>query len=239
VATVWRVAKSLDVLLRQLNTLFPDRNKESDGSIGDAEHASRASDHNPWYGPGIVTARDYTHDPAGGLDCNWLSGQLVPNGDRRIKYVIWDRRIWQGSWQPYSGADDHNHHLHLSVVASPLCDDTSPWNLGASLSGGFLMALTDAEQRNLYNRVFGMTDPQRFYATDKNGKVVEVAGSAPGAKPARVLDSLDGNYLVGRLAELEAKVSAPAPAEVDYDRLAGLVVERLGALRFDAEPEGK
>ena len=42
----WRVARSLDVLLGQLNALAPERSKASDGSIGDAAHASRSSDHN-------------------------------------------------------------------------------------------------------------------------------------------------------------------------------------------------
>ncbi|MBP2331229.1 hypothetical protein JOF56_011614 [Kibdelosporangium banguiense] len=128
----WRVARSLDALLGQLNAMAPGRSKVSDGSIGDTSHQNRSSDHNPWYGPGIVTARDFTHDPAGGLDCNWLADKLVRSGDARIKYIIWDRRIWQaGRWTGYSGINPHTHHLHLSVQANPSCDDTRAWNLGA------------------------------------------------------------------------------------------------------------
>ena len=33
---VWRVAKSLNVLLDQINAIAPNRDKSSDGSIGDA-----------------------------------------------------------------------------------------------------------------------------------------------------------------------------------------------------------
>lgn len=132
----WRVARSLDVLLGQLNARFPNRSKASDGSIGDAAHATRDSDHNPWYGPGIVTARDFTHDPAGGLDGQWLADTLVRGRDPRIKYVIWNRRIldtrpefqpW--TWQPYTGINPHTHHVHLSVVAAPACDDPGLWML--------------------------------------------------------------------------------------------------------------
>lgn len=126
----WRVARSLDVLLGQLNDLYPHRSKVSDGSIGDAAHASRNSDHNPWYGPGIVTARDFTHDPDGGINCHWLAQQLVTHHDRRIKYIIWDHKIWQHGWSAYNGPNPHTKHLHLSVVASPLCDNTTKWNLG-------------------------------------------------------------------------------------------------------------
>jgi len=125
----WRVAKSLDVLLAQINAYAPNRSKVSDGSIGDAAHASRSSDHNPWYGPGIVTARDYTHDPVHGMNCQFLADQLTTSGDKRIKYVIWNHRIWEHGWTAYNGANPHDHHLHLSVVASPACDDTSLWRL--------------------------------------------------------------------------------------------------------------
>lgn len=134
----WRVARALDTLLSQLNASAPGRNKASDGSIGDTSHQNRSSDHNPWYGPGIVTARDFTHDPAGGLDCQWLAERLVASRDSRIKYVIWNRRIidsrqgnrpWQ--WVAYDGTNPHTKHLHLSVMDASSCDDTRTWNLGA------------------------------------------------------------------------------------------------------------
>ncbi len=134
----WRVAESLDVLLGQVNALFPKRSKVSDGSIGDAAHASRSSDHNPWLklaGQPVVTARDYTHHPVGGLDCQKLADALVKSGDKRIKYIIWNRRIWQaGKWTAYTGSNPHTQHLHLSVVANALCDSTTPWNLTGLVS---------------------------------------------------------------------------------------------------------
>lgn len=135
----WRVAKSLDVLLAQLNARAPRRSKVSDGSIGDAAHATTNSDHNPWYGGGIVTARDFTHDPAGGLDCNWLADVLVRSKDSRIKYLIWNRRILDSrpqhnpwKWMPYSGSNAHTHHLHISVMPNAGADDTRAWNLGGT-----------------------------------------------------------------------------------------------------------
>lgn len=130
----WRVAKSLETLRHQLDARFPGRSLAADGSIGDAAHQARGrdSDHNPWYGPGIVTARDFTHDPAHGLDIQQVADQLLDSRDPRIKYVIANRRIathrdWQ--WSPYEGANPHERHFHLSVVADPLCDDASDWNL--------------------------------------------------------------------------------------------------------------
>lgn len=132
----WRVARSLDTLLSQINAAYPNRSKASDGSIGDAEHATRDSDHNPWYGPGIVTARDFTHDPAHGFDIDAFTDELVASRDRRIKYVIANglildsragNRPWQ--WVKYNGANQHNKHFHLSVMDNSTCDDVSAWNV--------------------------------------------------------------------------------------------------------------
>lgn len=131
----WRVAYSLDQLLAQLNALAPSRSRASDGSIGDAAHQAQgsASDHNPWYGPGIVTARDFTHDVAGGLDCSKLAAALVASRDPRVKYIIWQGRICDSraqfnpwTWQPSSG---HYQHLHLSVMPNASADDRRPWSL--------------------------------------------------------------------------------------------------------------
>lgn len=134
----WRVAQSLETLRHQLNEAFPNRSKKSDGGIGDAKHASRSSDHNPWVqykGQGIVTARDFTHDPKDGIDCQWLADVLVKNKDSRIKYIIWNRRILSSKtspwkWRPYTGVNGHTHHLHISVDAEPKrFDSVTPWDL--------------------------------------------------------------------------------------------------------------
>jgi hypothetical protein len=168
-AAPWRVASSLNVLLGQLNVLAPRRSKASDGSIGDADHASRDSDHNPWYGPGIVTARDFTHDPAGGLDCQWLANVLVANRDPRIKYIIWNRRIWQGSWRAYSGTNPHTKHLHLSVVASPANDSTSPW-----------AGINAAPPSPPPEEDVDLNDPMRAFIWPHNDAVRDTVGSVLG-----------------------------------------------------------
>lgn len=142
----WRVARSLDQLLEEINTAAPNRSKVSDGSIGDAAHASRDSDHNPWVigvgGVGVVRARDFTHDPAGGLDCNDLATFLARkllglDGSHPAlgsgAYVIWNRRILSRDrrdegWRPYAGSNPHDHHLHLSVAtAATGYDSTTRW----------------------------------------------------------------------------------------------------------------
>lgn len=136
--STWRIAEALETLRKQLNEAFPKRSKASDGGIGDTAHASRSSDHNPWLedakGKGIVTARDFTHDPKTGIDCQWLADTLVKNKDPRIKYIIWNKQICSSTkgweWRSYKGVNAHQHHLHLSVNPDPkYYDSTRQWKL--------------------------------------------------------------------------------------------------------------
>lgn len=133
-----RIAKSLDVLRAQVDAKFPNRSKRSDGWIGDAAHAARASDHNP-NSAGVVCALDITHDPAHGVDTWAMAEMLRQQRDRRIKYVISNGRIFSSAvspwqWRPYSGANKHAHHVHISVLDDPArCDDGAPWRLSAPL----------------------------------------------------------------------------------------------------------
>ena len=131
----WRMAKSLETLREQVNMLAPNRDKSSDGGIGNAEHSARLSDHNP-DDDGVVKARDFTNDPAHGMDSQRLADALVASRDPRIKYVISNRKICSGTnqdkpawvWRPYSGSNPHNHHCHVSVKRDAAhYDSTVPW----------------------------------------------------------------------------------------------------------------
>lgn len=131
----WRVAHSLITLRNQIDARFPNRNRASDGYVGDANHRNTDSDHNPWYLGHIVTAADWTHDPGAGFDIDKFTDQLAASRDRRIKYIIANSLIldsrpqfnpWR--WMPYNGSNPHRSHVHLSVTPA-FCDDTTPWNI--------------------------------------------------------------------------------------------------------------
>jgi hypothetical protein len=133
-----RVAKSLRTLYEQIDALAPDRDKRDDGTIGDARHRARKSDHNP-DARGIVRALDVTHDPAHGCDAGKIAEALRLSQDARIKYVIWARRIFYAAgsepyrWQRYSGSDPHTGHFHLSVVADEArADDARDWSIAGA-----------------------------------------------------------------------------------------------------------
>lgn len=138
----WRVAQSLVTLRDQVNEQFPKRSKASDGTIGDAEHATRDSDHNPWVkdgNMGVVTAMDITHDPANGCDAGKLAEAIRGSKDKRVKYIIWNRRIANASsisgkpawaWRPYKGKNPHDHHVHISVQdTKSRYDSTAAWTI--------------------------------------------------------------------------------------------------------------
>lgn len=144
----WRVAKSLAKLRRQVDIAFPDRNKASDGTIGDTNHCPGTSDHCPNIndgGVGVVTAFDLTHDPSGGCDCENVVESIRSSRDNRIKYIIWNGRIcnyraigganpW--AWRNYSGQNQHTTHAHFSVRGEKSrYDDESEWTISrASLT---------------------------------------------------------------------------------------------------------
>lgn len=76
------------------------------------------------------------------MDIDRLTDELVATKDVRIKYVIANGLIldsrpganpWR--WMPYRGPNPHTKHFHLSVVASPLCDDPRPWALPSLVAG--------------------------------------------------------------------------------------------------------
>jgi hypothetical protein len=136
----WYVGASLDQLLAEINASAPNRSKASDGSIGDANHSSRESDHNPCDCHDAVCARDYTHDPAGGFDsyafANWLA-ERTKHDESRVKYIISNGRIASGQgqsypagvWRTYTGSNPHDHHCHVSVRHGPEhFNDTRSWN---------------------------------------------------------------------------------------------------------------
>jgi hypothetical protein len=70
---------------------YPRRSHQDDGTIRDANHATRSAGHDP-HVPGeafgIGTAPDMTHDPAAGCDAGRIATALRGGRDVRIKSVV-------------------------------------------------------------------------------------------------------------------------------------------------------
>lgn len=174
----WRPARSLDVFRDEVDALAPDRSTLSDGTLGDTAHAARPSDHNP-NAAGVVRARDITHDPAHGCDCNVLAVEVAALLGKHPAlgsgaYVIWNARIISTDrlaegWRRYSGANPHDHHMHVSVGTRGY-DDMSPW-----LEEDEDMAFTE-EDRTRLERVERLLD--RLTAAEKRREIREQGDDA-------------------------------------------------------------
>jgi hypothetical protein len=120
------LCKAGQQLREQFDDTFPDRDRTSDGWIGDTRHSARPSDHNPDAETGIVRATDTDRDVFKGGKPDLMpdiANQIrlcAKAGDKRIAYIIFEGRIasprmgWR--WRKYSGSNPHNAHLHCSFT---------------------------------------------------------------------------------------------------------------------------
>jgi hypothetical protein len=143
-----RRAYALDALRAEIDARWSGRDLRSDGWIGDQAHRDRPSDHNP-NGRGVVQAIDVdehtdtteTSEEVG----RWLVEALRTSRDPRIKYVIYEGRMFSSyptsttpAWT-WRGGTGHEHHVHISVVDDPkLYDNRSPWFKEQTMANSWL-----------------------------------------------------------------------------------------------------
>jgi hypothetical protein len=119
-----KLCKAGQQLRLQVDDCYPDRDRTSDGWIGDTRHAARPSDHNP-DAVGIVRAIDIDRDLSGKAKPDLMPDladqiRLCAKRDKRISYIIFNGRIASSkkswAWRPYDGINKHNHHCHISFT---------------------------------------------------------------------------------------------------------------------------
>ncbi len=146
----WRMAKSLEVLRKEINGVWPSRDKTSDGGVGDTAHGARNSKHNPGDNR-VVEARDFDEDVSGkdgsGGRPLWdLVQHLVALGKQGHpalgpgSHIIYEGRIWSDkhNWveRSYTGENAHKHHVHVAVSdAQSGYDSEKPWGVAKALQG--------------------------------------------------------------------------------------------------------
>lgn len=153
--TAWVVIPASNSLFSEFDTLAPGRRKASDGTIGDPAHAQESSDHNPdETGKTPYEDNDSTNEVhAADIDstlnlANWnmqkcvdiIVGRCRTGIEKRVRYIIYNRKIisaswgWD-SWHDYTGASAHTEHAHFSFYYGSGNGDanpeniTSPWGL--------------------------------------------------------------------------------------------------------------
>lgn len=248
-AAAWRPANSLVHLFSQLNSAFPNRNRATDGLICDVNH-EQSSDHCPHDFPGwgndIVTAGDYTHDPANGCDMRVISEQLRLSRDSRIKYVIFNRRIFLDDdwvWRPYSGTNPHDRHMHLSVDGNSGSDSTRDWSIGVALTPGEIadirLAVLGREWPNTGQTLAGTVEAMKLWIRDN----LLPAAAADETRDAATLAAINAFKTSNDalLTALAASMQALATAEAGRDEETAahvqtiLTLAQAGSGSFDVQ----
>lgn len=141
------LAPSLVDLRDEINAAYPDRDKASDGWIGDTSHSARVSDHNPDYADGgVVRAIDVDKD---GIDVNKLINVL--KGDSRVNYFIFNGKIYGASKfaaRTYTGSNKHTKHIHISIKHSKAAEAGGAWGY----SGGAIKPVASKPKPVATNR---------------------------------------------------------------------------------------
>jgi hypothetical protein len=183
----WVLVPALVSLRTEFNTLSPNRDKASDGSVGDTSHAASSSDHNPDESGATPYEDSDRINEVHAIDVDntgpWPPGvtfQRIIDGivaehragrDDRLQMVIYNRRIisrswgWD-SWHAYTGSNPHDKHAHFSCRYTTAQEsDTSPWGVAARREDDD-MPITAAEFEKIRQIVREERNPdkiQRWY----------------------------------------------------------------------------
>lgn len=152
-----RLADSLKNLFAEIDAVWPQRDRRTDGWIGDKAHQATQSDHNP-DSRGIVHAIDIDKD---GIDAYFVVEQCIRD-DRPASYVVYNREIWSRSrdWKPrrYTGSNPHTSHIHVSIQYGPHWESPNwTWGIATGGEGGFLGSISVADDMSNWENVFTET----------------------------------------------------------------------------------
>lgn len=248
----WRCVDCIDVaLFPQLKAAAPQAAPpatpaSSWGTIADDAHNS-SSDHYPHYysvlgTTAVVCAGDWPHAPSKGLDNNIVCEALRLSRDPRIKYVIWNRRMFSSyassgypawTWRPYTGSNDpHDTHAHMSVVAAAIADSTAPWSIGIGngepemddAHAALLRAIAEdwspnqAEWTSAGGSAATWTAMANAGMVGTNGRI-----NKDGANVKALVSTVDG--LVEDVAELKEDIATLAAGGVTHEALVAALTD--------------
>lgn len=156
----------------EVDKRFPNRDKASDGWIGDASHQARPSSHNPCWTCrgamyGVVTGLDVDISPDGKPNVDLRRRLLkVTIGDPRVWYVISNGVIYSRTYgfeaRKYTGSNGHFAHVHISLrMDHTSVFDTSPWFTSRPLPR---KSIDLSVLRNQMRRALGIDEGKIHYA---------------------------------------------------------------------------
>lgn len=124
--------RALTNLRAEVDACWPNRDRSSDGWIGDEAHQGTSSDHNPdpagQPDAGSVDAWDMDED---GVDVRHIIDRFERH--EASQYWIYNREIANRNdgWtrRPYTGSNPHDKHVHFNTRESHE-GSTEPWGIG-------------------------------------------------------------------------------------------------------------
>ncbi|MBU2669325.1 hypothetical protein KOI35_38020 [Actinoplanes bogorensis] len=164
----WIVVPCLLRLRAEFDELSPGRRRGAEGTIGDENHDS-TSDHTPDEDSSALRHKDADHvNEVHALDIDvelrlpglametvvqFLLGRCRSGAERRLRYIIFNRRIWEASndWKraDYDGDNPHTDHVHFSAsYKTELEASTASWHLE-----DIPVALTDDDKKWLSTEI--------------------------------------------------------------------------------------
>lgn len=191
----WYLNKALTNFREEVNRRWPNRDKRSDGTIGDAAHQATSSDHNP-DPDGSVDAWDMDVDGVDVWECINAAIQ-----HESIQYIIYNGRItsrsWGlGNWRTYTGSNRHDKHVHFNTRESHENSD-KPWFKEED------MPLVDSDKPIISNAVHntyigksGLTFGQVLDVLRVNVPEIEKKVDALAAKVAELQPTATGDVTV-------------------------------------------
>jgi hypothetical protein len=145
----WIVVPNLLELREQLDKIAPNRDRASDGTVGDYDHSQGKSSHNP---DDIRGNAEWEGDPDGkeeiraidldvdyrvpGLTAQEFVNHLIKYAKNGtfwwIRYIIYDRKIYHKNTgfesRAYGGSNPHDKHVHVNSDFSQRADEVDNVN---------------------------------------------------------------------------------------------------------------
>lgn len=225
------LTKGLRNLRDQVNEAFPDRDKTTDGWIGDDAHRAHTSGHNPDDTPGSKPAWDGDPDSdpevrAWDMDADLRDPDVstqdyidhltsLPNLGLVLRYVIFDRKIYHVRTgfqpEPYNEDDPHTNHVHHEGAKTQAGDenDTFDFKLGE------LMAAPTADE-NATALIKKVRNTKEFLSDTEVSTITNQAAKATAAALTPALNQLLA------LAKGEAAEVPPTVEQISAGVLAAL-----------------